>query len=153
MKNLWVLAIILWCGGAFASGPEDASLADFGWMAGHWMGKSGDVVMEEFWTAPDGGVMVGLHRDVFRDGSSFFEFLRVVKTEQGLTYIASPRGTGTTDFVLVSLDGQSAVFENPEHDFPQRIIYRREGDQLSARIEGEVHGTLEARDWVWDLVR
>ena len=153
MKNLWVLAIILWCGGAFASGPEDASLADLGWMAGHWAGHSGDVGMEEFWTTPDGGVMVGLHRDVFPDGSSFFEFLRIATTDRGMTYVASPRGTGATEFVLVSLDQQSVIFENLEHDFPQRIIYQREGDRLTARIEGMVGGNLRAKEWTWDRVR
>ena len=108
--------------------------------------------MEEFWTTPGGGIALGLHRDVFPDGTSFFEFLRVVNTERGLAYIASPRGAGTTEFMLVRLDGQSAVFENMEHDFPQRIIYRREGDQLTARVEGQVNATTTASEWVWDLV-
>jgi len=152
MKRLRVLAVILWCGGTLAQGSENVALADLGWMAGHWVGKSGEVVMEEFWTTPGGGIALGLHRDVFPDGSSFFEFLRVVNTERGLVYIASPRGTGTTEFVLVRLDGQSAEFENKEHDFPQRIIYRREGDQLTARVEGQVNGTTTASEWVWDLV-
>lgn len=153
MKRLWVLAVILWCGGALAPGREAPELVDLGWMAGHWFGRSGEVAMEEFWTEPGGGVMVGLHRDVFPDGSSFFEFLRIVTTDRGLTYIASPRGTGTTEFVMVNLDERSVVFENLEHDFPQRIIYRREGDRLTARIEGEVQGTTKASEWNWDLVR
>jgi len=150
---LFALSIIVWCGGALAAGPESPVLADLAWISGHWIGRSGDVVMEEFWTAPDGGVMVGLHRDVFPDGSSFFEFLRIAISERGPTYIASPRGTGTTEFVLEGLDRQTVVFENLEHDFPQRIIYQREGDRLIARIEGEVNGTLEAREWAWDLVQ
>ena len=152
MKRLCVLAVLLCCQGALASGSDAPVLEDLNWMAGHWVGTSGDVVMEEFWTAPGGGVMVGLHRDVFSDGSSFFEFLRIVTTDRGLTYIASPRGTGTTEFVLVSLDGKSVVFENLEHDFPQHIIYRRQGHQLTARIEGVVNGTTKASEWVWDLV-
>jgi len=153
MKRLCVLAVLLCCQGALASGPDAPVIEDLSWMSGHWVGTSGDVVMEEFWTEPGGGVMVGLHQDVFPDGSSFFEFLRIVTTERGLTYIASPRGTGTTEFVLVRLDGKSIVFENLEHDFPQRIIYQREGDRLTARIEGEVGGNLRAKEWTWDRVR
>jgi len=151
MKRLFVLAVIVWCGAALASGEEAPELGDLGWMSGHWVGQSGDVGMEEFWTTPEGGVMVGLHRDVFPDASSFFEFLRIVATDRGLTYIASPRGAGTTEFTLVSLDGRSVVFENLAHDFPQRIIYRRVGDQLKARIEGEVNGVLKTTEWTWDL--
>jgi hypothetical protein len=40
-------------------------------------------------------------------------------------------------FKLVKLTGTVAVFENLEHDFPQRIEYSLEGDQLTGRIEGD----------------
>ena len=53
----------------------------------------------------------------------------------------------------MNLDRQTVIFENLEHDFPQRIIYRREGDRLIARIEGEVNGTLEVTEWAWELAR
>jgi len=36
-------------------------------------------------------------------------------------------------------DGQ-LVFENPEHDFPQRIGYERDGDGMRAWIEGTLDG-------------
>ena len=153
MKRLFVLAVIVWCGGALASGQEAPALGDLGWMAGHWVGGSEKVESEEFWTAPAGGVMVGLHRDVSGTGWSFFEYLRIVTTKQGLTYIASPRGTGTTEFVLVSLDGQYVVFENLEHDFPQRIIYRREGDRLTAWVTGMKGGVILSDESSWELVR
>ena len=41
------------------------------------------------------------------------------------------------------------VFENPEHDFPQRIIYTRSEDRLQARIEGDVGGEIRAETWQW----
>jgi hypothetical protein len=153
MKRLFFLAVIVGCGGALASGQEAPALGDLGWLAGHWIGTSDDVVMEEFWSEPAGGIMVGLHRDVFPDETSFFEFLRIVSTDKGLTFIASPRGTGTTEFELAILNQQSVVFENLEHDFPQRIIYRREGDQLIARIEGQTGGGPQTREWIWELVQ
>jgi hypothetical protein len=43
------------------------------------------------------------------------------------------------------------VFENPEHDYPQRIIYQREGNLLIARIEGEVSGEAKGQQWQWQL--
>jgi hypothetical protein len=39
------------------------------------------------------------------------------------------------------------VFENPTHDFPQRVIYRREGDSLLGRIEGMTNGQQKAVDF------
>jgi hypothetical protein len=66
-------------------------------------------------------------------------------------YIASPRGVGTTEFSLITYAENCVVFDNLEHDFPQRIIYRRDGDRLTAQIEGEVDGKLESTQWTWVL--
>jgi hypothetical protein len=48
---------------------------------------------------------------------------------------------------LISNAEQRAVFENPTHDFPQRIIYARDGDLMTARIEGAVDGRAEHMEW------
>jgi hypothetical protein len=45
------------------------------------------------------------------------------------------------------------VFENAAHDFPQRVIYRRDGERLVARIEGRLRGEARGRDWVFERVR
>ena len=46
-------------------------------------------------------------------------------------------GGKITAFKLISFTNQEATFSNPEHDFPQRIIYRREPNgSLFARMEG-----------------
>jgi hypothetical protein len=42
------------------------------------------------------------------------------------------------------------VFENEAHDFPQRVIYRREGDRLLARIEGKIGGKERSADWIFN---
>jgi hypothetical protein len=42
------------------------------------------------------------------------------------------------------------VFENLNHDFPQRIIYWREGEStLHARIEGSIKGKERKEEWHW----
>ena len=54
-------------------------------------------------------------------------------------YVAHPNAKSPgTDFKLVKLTSGEAVFENPTHDFPKRIIYRLNGDgSLTARVEGD----------------
>ena len=39
------------------------------------------------------------------------------------------------------------MFENPSHDFPQRVIYWREGSVLAARVEGQIDGRTEGEEW------
>ena len=41
------------------------------------------------------------------------------------------------------------MFANPEHDFPQRILYWLEGEVLHARIEGETAGGPRSSEWVY----
>ena len=127
-----------------------ANAADFpAWMAGSWGGTVGGVKMEEHWTAADGGVMVGMHRDVRPNGKVFFEFLRIEKRDGVLAYVAQPGGRPATAFPLKSIDASSVVFENLQHDFPQRIIYRRDGDRLCARLEGPASAADQPEEWCW----
>jgi len=69
-------------------------------MTGHWAATVGDVHMEEAWIGPEGGVMLGVHRDVRVGGTAFFEYLRIEERADGLVYIASRMGRGTTEFAL-----------------------------------------------------
>ena len=124
------------------------SLADLAWMAGSWSSTEGAKTTEEHWTRPAGGVMLGLHRDV--DGAkTAFEFLRIEEKAGKVTYLAMPQGRPATPFELVESGGQKAVFANPEHDFPQRILYWREGASLCAAIEGPMNGETVTERWCW----
>ena len=72
-----------------------------------------------------------------------FEFLRIVERDGGLVYIAQPGGRSATEFVLTELDTQRAVFVNPRHDYPQRIIYElSDAGTLSTSI-GFAKGRLQ----------
>jgi len=73
-----------------------------------------------------------------------FEFLRIEQRDDGIYYVAQPNGQcPATDFKLTRATGQQAVFENPAHDFPKRIIYKKLGDDsLTATIDGG-EGTKE----------
>lgn len=128
-------------------------IEDLRWMVGHWAGAAGGVEMEELWIEPKGGVMLGLHRDVTPAKPAFFEFLRIEDREGEVVFVASPLGSGETEFRLMDVGQQHVAFENLEHDFPQRIIYRREGEGLTARIEGVVEGKLESTEWSWFQAR
>ena len=76
-----------------ASAQEVGSLA---WMAGTWSGAKDGVESEESWTAPRGGAMLGVHRDVRAGRMVGFEFLRIDTEKEGLTYWASPGGRPAT---------------------------------------------------------
>jgi len=134
---------------ALGEGDSPSSLA---WISGTWAGTHGNVSQMEYWSPPGGGLLVGVHRDVFDDGRSFFEYLRIEQRGDEIFYVAMPRGSKTTDFELTEQGDNRAVFENPEHDFPTKIVYERDGDALTATISGLANGEIRSKSWTWRRV-
>ena len=145
-----VLALALCVIGGGVRAAEVADVTSLAWMAGSWLGAAGGVEMEEHWLAPKGGAMLGLHRDVAGGRMVSFEFLRIERDAEGLVYLASPRGRPATPFRLIESTKGRVVFANPQHDFPQRILYWMGDDGLlHARIEGSQKGQPAAEEWAW----
>ena len=144
---LLVLAATLAPEARAAAAPIDA----LAWMAGVWEGEQDGIQMEEVWLAPKGGTMLGVHRDVKGGRTPSFEFFRIEATEDALTYWASPRSRTPTPFKMKEqTPGKRVVFENPEHDFPQRIHYWLGDDgALHAKVEGTLNGKTESEEWTW----
>lgn len=129
-------------------------LASLDWMAGQWTGTERGVVSEEHWTGTAGGGLVGMHKDVQGDRMVSFEFLRIGSGPDGrVTYFSSPNGAPQTLFGAKEVGGARVVFENLDHDFPQRILYWLDGEgRLHARIEGPMDGKPVSEEWVWTRV-
>lgn len=133
--------------------PTHAGLAQVAFLAGSWVRESGDSREEEHWTAPNGGLMVGMARTVKAGKATFFESLRIEVGKDGVIYTATPAGQAATAFLLnpAKSSEHKVVFENPAHDFPARVIYWLADDgKLHARIEGEKDGKMRGRDFVWE---
>jgi hypothetical protein len=121
-----------------APAKAKASMSDVAWISGIWSGSSKTTTFEERWTPSAGGSMIGVSRTL-RDGlMSAFEFLCIVERDGSLVYQAMPHGRmPATDFTLTKIDADSALFENPTHDFPTMIRYSRRPDgSLEAVVSG-----------------
>jgi len=125
---------------------QTAPAPDVSWMAGYWLDCSGGREVSETWSDPRGGLSVGHAVTVSGDGVSF-EVSHVGPTPQGFAYVAQPGGAPPTVFVLAESGPGRAVFANAENDFPTRVIYARDGDALTARIEGEIDGRARSMEW------
>lgn len=118
------------------------------WLSGCWAQTRSDGSTEEHWMKPSGGTMLGMSRTVRGDRTAEFEFLRIAEVNGKLAYIAKPSDQPEATFPLKTLGEQEVVFENPTHDFPQRIIYRRSGEgSIRARIEGTMSGQVKGVDF------
>ena len=111
------------------------------WLAGCWEVSSGARRVIERWAPPDSGAMVGSSRTFINGAPRGSERLRLFARGDTLVYAADPSGQRPTEFASTSVTEREVVFENPAHDFPQRIVYTRAGaDSVIARIEGDRAG-------------
>lgn len=130
--------LFLWAG--TMAPVAGAGVQDLAWLHGCWEQASANSVVEEQWMAPRAGTLLGLSRTV-RDGRlREYEFILIREQEGRLVYRAHPSGQAAAEFVASTAAGTAVVFENPQHDFPQRIGYERRGDDLLAWIEGVRNG-------------
>ena len=112
-------------------------IGDAAFLAGVWREVQGESRVEEFWTGPAGGLMLGAGRELSGGKLEFFEHMRIEERGASLVYVALPFDRNPTEFALESLGPQEVVFANEAHDYPKRITYRLEEDgKLRARVEG-----------------
>ncbi|MDP3657443.1 MAG: DUF6265 family protein [Brevundimonas sp.] len=123
-----------------------AATPDLSWIAGYWLDCSNGREVSETWSDPRGGLSVG-HAMTVENGRVSFEVSHIRRTPQGFAYVAQPGGVPPTVFVVAETGPMRAVFANAENDFPTRVIYERDGDALTARIEGEIGGQARSMEW------
>ncbi|HEY7808980.1 MAG TPA: DUF6265 family protein [Allosphingosinicella sp.] len=127
-------------------------LSTLEWMSGEWeqtpLSVDGPHVLGwtvENWSRPRGGVMLGniltgrREGDIITrtpvDSAEDFKFVRIARTvEGGTAFYASADGGAPVAFQLTSAGPDNVTFENAQHDYPQRITYRRAGDILTTTI-------------------
>ena len=124
-----------------------AGIDRVGWLAGCWEARGATRTIEEQWSAPRGGTMIGTSRTLRGDSTVAYEMVLLRSDAAGLAYEAHPGGQPAATFRSTQVSDSLVVFANPGHDFPQRVIYRRRGDSLHARIEGTVNGRSRAADF------
>lgn len=124
-------------------------IEDLSWMSGYWLSCEGGREVSETWSDPRGGLMAGVSVTVGRSSQGSLEFMRIWPVGETLAFLAQPSGVPATVFPLIEAAPNRAVFENPEHDFPQQVIYSREGDVLTGRIEGLANGQPQSMTWTY----
>ncbi len=88
------------------------------------------------------GTMLGMGRTTNARGLADYELTLIRQDGARLLYEAHPKGQPPATFVARMANEDSVVFEAPEHDFPQRVAYRRVGgDSVLAWVEGTMRGT------------
>jgi hypothetical protein len=135
-----------------AADPPNSSpptkLDSAGWLIGRWQSPEGERVMcEEHWSAPAGGAMVGMFRMLSGGKPSVYEILLLEEESDGvwlrLRHFRPQMVAQEQEPIKIKLASATAeqlVFENPDGNRPNRVIYALAGDELTATIETERNG-------------
>ena len=123
------LILLSACVSAPSAEPNPAN--HFDWLTGCWHSDDGST--REVWSKSEGGHYFG-YSVIFQETEAvFFEQMRI---DPGVTatFNAYPRGSGPSPFPATQTTDQAVIFANADHDYPQRIHYWRDGNQLRAKI-------------------
>jgi hypothetical protein len=145
MKSAWLASCVLMllCRCAQADGVEQ-----LGWLAGCWTHEGSDPGSVEIWMQPAAGTLFGVSRALKNNQVVSHEFMQIQTTSEGIVFVAQPSNQARASFVAIRLTADEVIFENRQHDFPQRVMYRRKTeDSIAARIEGLRDGKLRGIDF------
>jgi hypothetical protein len=121
-------------------------MEQMGWVIGEWESQRGNTQLHEVWIRVNDTLYLGKSFMLAGSDTVFAESIRLELVNNQLHYTPTVRdqnGGMPVTFTLTSGQGHELVFENPNHDFPQRIIYANPSpDSLHARIEGLDNGTF-----------
>lgn len=147
---LSLLALALAFAPAFAQDKEDESsaaaarVAQLDFLAGDWAGSMWGGRFEAYYTTPDGGRVIS-HSRLLRGEpatESFYEFEMFHVVGGDVRMSPFPGGQRAVELTLVDLDpvARKATFENPDKDYPTRIVYHRETDEDLVITLSDPHG-------------
>ncbi len=120
----------------------DAPLDSLAWLAGCWNAENAEPGSGEHWMPLAGNTLMGMSRTIRGGNTVAYEFMRIANAPDGKpAFFAQPSGKPPASFAMLKLSATEVVFENLEHPFPQRVIYRFDPPaKLHASIEGVRNG-------------
>jgi len=133
--------LVAGCLGLVATSLPAAPIDELAWLSGCWLAERDEGGSGEMWMAPAGSRLLGMSRTVRGGRTVAHEFMQIVDAADGLTFIAMPSAKPSASFRAVRVELRRVTFENPNKDFPQRVIYESPDDAtLIGRIEGQHDG-------------
>jgi hypothetical protein len=125
----------------------------YGLTGGVWVMKTSKGLLGETWKK-HGATKISNH--AFKVSGADTVWLETVDLEQKgdvITYtstVKDQKAGQSVPFTLISSENGRFVFSNPQHDFPQRIIYHFiNKDSLHAWIEGNSNGKEHRSDFYY----
>ena len=123
-----------------SGGSHGQPASKFNWMVGHWQIETARGRISENWVLRNDSTLSGTSYFTPPGKDSLLQEKISLEYRQGTWYyvpqVVGQNNNEPVSFALIFIGREEWIAENPAHDFPQRIAYRRLGDRLFASIEG-----------------
>ena len=131
------------------------ALKNLEWIVGTWKQETSRGTTYESWQMINDSFWQGQDYRVTGIDTVVMEKLSLEITDDGVFYVpVVPHNEGAVYFKMIEQSPNKVIFENPAHDFPQRIIYMKiSNDSLHARIEGINEGEESAVDFYFSRIK
>ena len=110
------------------------------WLIGSWGNTTKEGILTETWTAQNDSILKGESYFVTGKDTVFSEKISLEQKGDSLFYIPIVKNQNEgkpVSFKLTAATDSQLVFENPKHDFPQKVTYTKVAtDSLVAEISG-----------------
>ena len=114
------------------------------WLIGRWENNSKEGNLSEFWTKENDSTLHGECYFVIEKDTVFGEKVELMQRGNEFIYeasVAKQNNEKLVPFKLTKSSETEMVWENPAHDFPNKIVYQKIGkDSLVAEIFGSKDG-------------
>ncbi|HOD10704.1 MAG TPA: DUF6265 family protein [Flavobacterium sp.] len=119
-------------------------LENANWFLGEWKNTSPEMDFTENWKKETDSSYRAQSFIVAANDTVFFEHVLLEEANDSLFYRAYERKeklSQAVSFYATKIDSNQIIFENPKHDFPTKIIYKKvTTDSIVASIYGKQKG-------------
>lgn len=131
-------------------------LEKFSWLIGTWSSVNDKTLYQETWTKINNFTLSGNAFMLSKTDTLFTEKLQIIFLDKEIFYIATVKDQNNSlpvRFRLTKNERGLHIFENPSHDFPQKIIYfMKSGNQLLAIASGVVDGKFRKENFLLNRI-
>ncbi len=127
-------------------------LEKMNWLIGQWENKTPEGYLTETWTKDNDSTFSGQSYFIINEKDTVhFESIVLMQVNDDLIYQPIVKGQNEdqpVDFKLTSDAEDSFTFENPKHDYPQKITYKKINNKsLTATISGLQQGKQSSESY------
>ena len=146
-----ILVLLLLVSCQKKSDKKYEQLEKMGWLIGNWENNMPKGTLKESWTKENDSTFSAKSYFIKGQDTLHNEAISITQKNDVITYSSKILGENNdkfVDFKLISANEKVCVFENPTHDYPQKIIYKKtENNSLIITIAGKQQGKFSTENY------